>query len=79
MRLALEMDIYLFSLLLKQYEPQFESMYEGPQTAYLLRCLTILDTFWTPSDDLLNSSSSRTMIQNTHKHPPFSTWFLLSA
>ena len=70
MRLALEMDIYLFSLLL---------MYEGPQTAYLLRCLTILDTFWTPSDDLLNSSSSRTMIQNTHKHPPFSTWFLPSA
>ena len=70
MRLALEMDIYLFSLLLKQY---------GPQTAYLLCCLTILDTFWTPSDDLLNSSSSRTMIQNTHKHPPFSTWFLPSA
>ena len=35
MRLALEMDIYLFSLLLKQYEPQFESMYEGPQLSLI--------------------------------------------
>ena len=33
MRLALEMDVYLFSLFLKQYEPRFECIYQGPQTA----------------------------------------------